>query len=563
MPERCRIESDADGAMTTGVTRLPLHRRIARRVMLSWLTFRVYCDAFLAEPNRFATAIKWRILGKRVRARSQLAALLGLSPRAYRLWVLRRETGTPAVQAPHSSPPIVALVDAAGAHDAPALRATLDCLQALGVSAYLVGSEAHPDLESVAADIAWDQQPWLMPMRVGDILAPRALAHYRHAIAQGSPAVIYADDDIIPAGSRHRHDPHFKPAWNAPLFEHWDFVSGACVVQARPEDLRAVTTTPDWVSALVARIIASAATEPLHLPAVLHHRRMRPQPVLPPQPVNPPRDLPSLSVIVPTRNGLDLLRTCLDGLAKTRYPDMEVIVVDNNSDDPETLEFLAKLDPNRYRVLRHPGPFNYSAINNRAVEQARGTLICLLNNDIEITDLDWLATMAATAIRPDVGAVGARLLYPDGRIQHAGVVLGVGKAAGHAHKLLRPEERGYHWRHALPQFTSAVTAACLVVMRERFMAVGMLNEVDFPVAFNDVDLCLRLNARGWQSFYEPRATLIHHESVSRGHDHDPVGAARFAGELAALKRLWRTDALCDPYHHPQLSDASERFAIAL
>lgn len=557
------IESDADGVAAKGVSKLLLHRRIVRRVMLSWLTFQVYRDAFMAAPGRFATAIKWRILGKRVRARSQLAALLSLSPRAYRLWVLRRETAIPTLQPSLSSAPILALVDAMGDHDAADLVRTRACLRALGVPVYIVGSEDYPDLHSIAASIAWDRQPWLLPMRAGDVLAPDALAHYRHAMSQGGHAVIYADDDIISPHSRHRHDPHFKPAWNAPLFAHCDFISGACILQADADDLIAVQTAPDWVPGLVARKIAAASAEPLHLAAMLHHRRTRPQPALPLEPVDPPQDLPSLSVIVPTRNGVDLLRTCLDGLAKTRYPAMEVIVVDNNSDDPATLAYLAQLDPHRCRVLRHPGPFNYSAINNRAVEQARGTLICLLNNDIEIIDPDWLATMATTALRDDVGAVGAQLLYPDGRIQHAGVVLGVGKAAGHAHKLVRPDERGYHGRHSLPQFTSAVTAACLVVMRERFMAVGMLNEVDFPVAFNDVDLCLRLNARGWQSFYEPRATLIHHESVSRGHDHDPVGAARFAGELAALKRLWKTDLLCDPYHHPHLSDASERFAIAL
>jgi len=175
----------------------------------------------------------------------------------------------------------------------------------------------------------------------------------------------------------------------------------------------------------------------------------------------------------------------------------------------------------------------------------------------------WLATMVTQALRLEVGAVGAGLLYPDGRIQHAGVVIGVGNAAGHAHRFLRPDEEGYFHRHNLPQFTMAVTGACLVVERDKFLAVGGLNERDFPVAFNDVDLCLRLNQRGWQSLYEPRATLIHHESVSRGLDQDSVGAARFASELAALKRIWKTDEVFDPYHHPQLSRASEQYAVAL
>jgi GT2 family glycosyltransferase len=213
-------------------------------------------------------------------------------------------------------------------------------------------------------------------------------------------------------------------------------------------------------------------------------------------------------------------------------------------------------------VLRHPGPFNYSAINNRAVAEASGELICLLNNDIEMLAPDWLGIMAMQALRDDVGAVGAQLLYPDGRIQHAGVVIGVGQAAGHAHRFLRPQDEGYFHRHALPQFVTAVTAACLVVQRERFLAIGGLDEAAFPVAFNDVDLCLKLNKRGWQSLYEPRAILVHHESISRGFDRDPVGAARFRAELAALQQRWRTDRIVDPFHHPHLSRVSEQFALA-
>ena len=266
-------------------------------------------------------------------------------------------------------------------------------------------------------------------------------------------------------------------------------------------------------------------------------------------------------MIVPTRNRVDLLRTCLEGVIRTQYPEIEIIVVDNDSDDPATLTYLAELDPTKVRVLRHPGPFNYSTINNRAAASTQGKLLCLLNNDIEVIHPDWLAIMATQALRDEVGAVGAQLLYPDGRVQHAGVVLGVGNAAGHAHRFIRPDAEGYFRRHALPQFASAVTGACLVVSRNKFDSVGGLDERNFAVAYNDVDLCLRLNQRGWQSLYEPRAVLIHHESVSRGNDRDPVGAARFAKELAALQRIWKTDEIVDPYHHPQLSRASEQFAM--
>ena len=161
------------------------------------------------------------------------------------------------------------------------------------------------------------------------------------------------------------------------------------------------------------------------------------------------------------------------------------------------------------------------------------------------------------------GGVGARLLYPDGTIQHAGVFTGIGGGAGHAHRFLRADETGYFNRARLPQRVSAVTGACLVVAREKFLSVGGFDEDHFPVAFNDVDLCLKLNSRGWQSFYEPRATLIHHESKSRGKDRSRMDRARFAGELAALKQVWNTDKLRDPFHHPNLSPFSEQFLIAV
>jgi GT2 family glycosyltransferase len=275
------------------------------------------------------------------------------------------------------------------------------------------------------------------------------------------------------------------------------------------------------------------------------------------------RELPPVTVIVPTRNHVRLLTTCLEGIVATNYPRLELIIVDNDSDDAETLDFLAGLNPSQFRVLRHPGEFNYSAINNRAAGHASGHLLCLLNNDIEVVDPDWLAIMAFQASRATVGAVGPQLLYPDGRIQHAGVVIGMGNAAGHAHRFVDPASEGYFQRHALPQFVSAVTGACLVVARDRFLSVGGLDERNFAVAFNDVDLCMRLNRNGFQSFYEPRARLIHHESVSRGQDKDPISAARFAGELAALKLLWNTDHAVDPYHHTELSRSSERFVLQL
>lgn len=536
-----------------------LESRFFRRIADTWLTISVHLDAFCAEPRAYFIAVKWRIKRKRVRARAQFARLMSLSPRAYMLWAMRDERNGREASPPDPSKPILVLVNVAGNPDPEAIAVTMDSIGREGLEALLIGSMQTPTLGDAAAAIHSIDKTWLLPIDAGDTLATGAAAAYREAMDGYSGHLIYADDDVL--RGRWRSNPNFKPDWNSELFEHWDFLAGACILRASQHDLDAISDKVSWQHNLVAQVARRGG--PLHLRQMLHHRHRRPRQSLPPQPFKTGVDLPPVSVIIPTRNRVDLLHTCLGGLAAASYPDIEVIVMDNGSDDPETLTYLAALDTRRYRIVRHDGPFNYSAINNRGVGLARGRLICLLNNDIETTDTHWLSILATQALRPDVGAVGARLLYPDGRIQHAGVVIGVGNAAGHAHRFLRPDEEGYFHRHGLPQFTMAVTAACLVVERDKFMAAGGLNEVDFPVAFNDVDLCLRLNERGWQSLYEPRATLIHHESVSRGLDIDPVGAARFASELAALKRIWKTDKRIDPYHHPYLSRACEQFVVSL
>jgi len=533
--------------------------RYPRVIAQAWLRASVHVHALRTNPKAYLTAAKWWVLRKRVRARGQLASLLCEAPRAYEFWALQQDREA-VHSAPDAQPPIIALVDTRSGVAAGDLAQTLDSLSSEGIRALLIGSADTPTPAAAAAAFDWNTSPWLMPVCAGDRVAAGAASAYRLAMRDPATSVIFADDDHITDYGL-RNAPHFKPDWNSELFRHFDYLTGACVVRVDQADLVDLDTFEDWPQRLVAR--ATVQGTPFHLRQMLHHRRMRAQPRLPLLPLEIAHELPPLSVIVPTRNRVDLLRTCLAGIAATDYPDIEVIVVDNDSDDPATIAFLAALDPERYRVLRHPGPFNYSAINNRAVAQARGTLLCLLNNDIEVTEPRWLATMATQALRSDVGAVGAQLLYPDGRIQHAGVVVGVGNAAGHAHRFIRPDQAGYFHRHALPQFTSAVTGACLVVAKDRFLAAGGLDEANFAVAFNDVDLCLRLNRHGWQSLYEPRARLVHHESVSRGFDQDPVGAARFAGELAMLKRLWKTDEIVDPYHHPQLSRASERFAVAI
>lgn len=519
------------------------------------LTLAVHLDAARLFPREWSMALWWRIMGKRVRSRARFAPLLGASALAYRVWLLDEpEALVENQQSVGTDVQIVAFV-AAGKNREKTVRSALE----QGISVLSATEASHALTPDPVAD---DAPVWLMLLEAGDTLAPGAGAAYRSCAACSITNLIYADDDLIDERG-HRLAPHFKPSWNDELFRHHDYLSGACIVRVAAGDLDAVRQE-NGVGRILERAVSSGAT-PVHLPQVLHHRRQRPAPcIIPPASGDGPA--PKVSVIIPTRNRLDLLRTCVEGLEATDYPAMEIIIVDNGSDDPATLHYLAGLDPGRFQVLRDDGPFNFSRLNNRAATLASGELLCLLNNDIEMLTSDWLTIMVHQALREEVGAVGAQLLYPDGRIQHAGVVLGICGGAAHAHRLLSPEAEGYFRRHALPQFVSAVTAACLVVRRSRFEAVGGLDEEHLAVAFNDVDLCMRLNARGWQSLYEPRARLVHHESVSRGLDRDPVGAARLAGELEVMKTRWGTgdmDRQADPFHHPQLSRYSECFALRL
>lgn len=535
-----------------------MRKPLPKLILLVWLTVRVHVEALLREPAAYLTAAKWRVLRKRLRARAQFAVLLSGSPSAYRRWALLRDGRTPV--SPPEAPPIIALVkDLRGGSD---LAKTLASLAYESIHGHVVGPNAVRDLERIAGEIDWSARPWLLPMTSGDLLLSGAARAYRESIAQSDLPLFYADDDLIDDQGR-RTNPHFKPDWNPPLFPHLDYLTGACILRVDRETLlSAAAAGADWDRAVVAQIVAGDAGTG-HVRQVLHTRRSRPRAQLPIAPLPIAPTLPSVTVIIPTRNRGDLLRNCINGVLATDYPALEIIVADNDSDEPTTLAYLETLAQQGIKILPQPGPFNYSSINNAAVAIAGGDIICLLNNDVEVLAPDWLAIMATQAMRADVGAVGAQLLYPDGRIQHAGVVIGVGNAAGHAHRFVRPEEEGYFHRHALPHFVSAVTAACLVLQRERYLAVGGLDAENFEVAFNDVDLCLKLNARGWQSLYEPRAVLVHHESVSRGLDKDPVGSARFARELAALQRIWRTDAIVDPFHHPYLSRACERYALNL
>ncbi len=262
-----------------------------------------------------------------------------------------------------------------------------------------------------------------------------------------------------------------------------------------------------------------------------------------------PEPPPLASLIVPTRDRLDLLRPCIESLERTDWPALEVLVCDNDSREPETLAYLRALtETGRARVVPWPGPFDFAGMNNAAAAAARGRLLVFVNNDVTVLDPGWLDLMAREALRPEIGAVGAKLIDGAGRIQHGGIVLGTGGLVTHAHRHFPGDAPGYLGALGTTHAVSAVTAACLAVEARKFAAVGGFDAESFAVDFNDVDLCLRLNAAGFRSLLVPGAALLHDEAASRRRT--PEARARHAREVAALKERWGPLLAQDPHYHP-------------
>jgi GT2 family glycosyltransferase len=279
-------------------------------------------------------------------------------------------------------------------------------------------------------------------------------------------------------------------------------------------------------------------------------------------PVPPPGGWPKAAIVIPTRDHAAFLARCVADLRQaTDYPDFHAVIVDNGSVEPEAVALLDGLrgDP-RFTVLPFPGPFNYAAMCNAGAAQAGGDVLVLLNNDVTVCDPGWLKALVAWAMRPDVGAVGAKLLYPDGRLQHAGIVIGSGGRAGHVDKDEPADAPGYLGRLASAHEVAAVTGACLAVAREKYEAVGGLDAENLPVDLNDVDLCLRLSERGWRSIWCPQAVLCHVESGSRRRSLNP--ASLYASERRYFVLRWRHLIRDDPWFHPALSLYSHAPALA-
>ena len=417
----------------------------------------------------------------------------------------------------------------------------------------------------------------------GAALAPHALAAIACVFADHpEAAVVHADDDVLTAGGRAR--PSFKPSWSPELLRARNYLPGLvafrrsvlppgggpldastryrlllelgerlppaafcrlpAVLASLPPDLGADPREERDVLAAHLESTGVRATVEDGLAAGL--RRVR---------YALPRPVPRVSIIVPTRNSRALVEACVRSVRSlTAYPDFEITLVDNGSDDPDALAaFEALARQGLVRLRSDPRPFNYAALNNQAVRESDGALVCLLNNDIEAVHADWLEEMAGIALQPGVGAVGAKLLYPDGRIQHGGVLVGVYDAADHLYAGVPGGAPGLDAQLLVRREVSAVTAACLVVRRSLYLEVGGLDEDRFPVGFNDVDFCLKLRALGLRNVWTPHARLIHHESATRGRSVSAEQKARLAQDTAALQELWGTGSFEDPYFSPNLS----------
>lgn len=462
-----------------------------------------------------------------------------------------------------------------------------------------IENQIYPPLGSAAAGerflrdgIAANETGFVVPVRAGDILAATALFRFAETLQFDRDArILYGDEDQIDSAGR-RRNPWFKPGWNEEMFLAQDYLSSAIAIRTELARTAAVSNA-EAESSIEALVLAAAseASAIIHVPHVLCHvdatraepaaanrialvqRKLGPVgAVCSPGPFDtikvewPLRDpLPLVSIIIPTRDKIELLRPCIEGLlSRTEYRNLELLIVDNGSTDPAAIDFLQEIAGNpRVRVLAYPHAYNFSAINNFAVAQARGEYLCLLNNDTEVVEPAWLTEMMRYAMRSEIGAVGAKLLYADGSIQHAGVVVGIGEAAGHAHRFLPANDPGYFRQAHVAQFVSAVTAACLVVAKDKFEAVGGLDEEGLRIAFNDVDICLKLQAAGWSNVYVPHAVLLHHESKSRGSDTSATQIDRYRRELAVLQERWGTKTYQDPLHNPNLDRYNETFVLRL
>ncbi len=547
--------------------------------------FGVLAQCLTRRPWRFIAALYERARGSRRRFRDILRGACAVTPMGrFPSWAAARDR--PA-GAPASGLTIRCLVPARRG-EGPAVACTLQALSRQshrGWSA-CVAWDGVPEAASPVPGVihrAWE--PGWMPgdliadadalclLQPGDVLAPEALT----LLAGNLSGADLAYADALDAEGR----PRLKPDWSPDLALATGYVGRPSLLSRALIERLPARRLGDMPEAALRLDIAAAAscTGAVHVPRILARTAGRaPDPAARMKVLDAsleeigaparavlrgdaidlcrprPDPAPLVSVVIPSRDRLDLIaRVCRGVLHQTAYPAIELIVVDNGSTDPAVLAHYEDLRRDgRVKILSDPRPFNFAALANAGVEAAAGTVVVLLNNDVAILEPGWLDAMVRQACRPEVGAVGAKLLYGDGTLQHAGVVVGLGGRAGHILRRRPGDTPGHLGRLRVAHEVSAVTAACLAVTRDKYLSVGGLDAVAFPIDFNDVDFCLRLAAAGWKTVWTPAATLSHLESVSRG---PALGdeRARFEAEAARFSERWRAVIRHDPFYHPALS----------
>lgn len=461
---------------------------------------------------------------------------------------------------------------------------------------------------SAATNSALDQVTgdWVCFMDHDDTLDEHALAALYKVIEKKPDTVlIYSDEDKIDEYGN-RSGPHFKSDWNPDLLLSHNYITHLTAVNVKQidkNDLRLDSTVNgsqdyDFLLRLMPKLNQKNV---VHIPWILYHWRAHAGSTAMASSAKSytadagllalnnyisrnrfnatccalgdnfykvswlvPEPQPLISIIIPTKDKADLLRMCVDSIAeKTTYQNYEIIVVDNNSEEGETYALLRQYRNKsslNFRVLTYDKKFNWSAINNFAAKEAKGELLLFLNNDIEVITPEWLEELAGQALRPEIGCTGSLLLYPNMTIQHAGIIVGLGGAAGHSHKHFHFSSPGYYRRLEAIQNLSGVTGACLMIKRSVFEEAGGFDE-SLAVAFNDVEFCLRVREMGYRNVYTSFAKLFHHESISRGYEDTPAKQIRFAQEVARLKQKWGGLLQSDPYYSPHLTTSREDFSL--
>jgi GT2 family glycosyltransferase len=419
-----------------------------------------------------------------------------------------------------------------------------------------------------ALDKAESSTSYVMFLEAGDRLSGDCLGYLSRVLNEfGQPNVVYTDHD-----HRDKFDkpvnPQLKPDWNPDYFLSVNYIGRSVLFNTRvlqTEYSVFMGIYDDVAFQLLASLFADEELDGavVHIPLSLFQfpyltenatksLRLREaeltvsliQPKLPISAFNISSEgirsaqweleqKPLVSIIIPTRNALEITQQCIDSIMNSAgYSNFEILLVDNQSDDPEALAYFQSIsDAGIARVIKYDEPFNYSAINNFAVTHAKGEILLFLNNDIEVLSDDWLTQMVSNAARPNIGCVGTKLLYPNGQIQHAGVLIGYGGVADHCFKFSERDDEGFMSRLISNQNYQAVTAACMAIKKVKFLEVGGFEEENLQVAFNDVDLCLKVQQSGVRNLWLANVELLHYESLTRGSDSSGEGFERFQKEI--------------------------------